>query len=318
MPPPGDVTGLGEVLATQDEDGGNMQYVGMVNMRELLARIEARRGELQARLRELVEVESPSDSAESVNRAGALVETWVVALGGRAMRHAEAGFGNVLELRFGAGDGGGVLLLGHLDTVWPTGTLATMPWREADGKIYGPGVLDMKAGVVMALQAIGSLQAPGKLQRPVTLLLNPDEEVGSPVSRKHTERLAREAEAVFVLEPAQGLAYKTARKGVGHFELQVQGVSAHAGVGLRKGALRRAGDGWPGAAGVFVDGPCPRQDGERGRHPWWDTIERDRRGVPVGDRCARDHDGGRGRGGALVRRSACFGRGVQVGGQWWH
>ena len=94
------------------------------------------------------------------------------------------------------------------------GTLAAMPWREIEGKLWGPGVLDMKAGVVMALEAIAAVgRREGGLPRAVTLLLNPDEEVGSPVSRPHTERLAREVDEVFVLEPAQGLAYKTARKG---------------------------------------------------------------------------------------------------------
>jgi glutamate carboxypeptidase len=126
---------------------------------------------------------------------------------------------------------GRVLLLGHLDTVWPAGTLATMPWREAEGKLFGPGVLDMKAGVVMALEAVAAM---GEV-RPVTLLLNSEEEVGSPVSRAITERLAQQCVAVLVLEPAQGLAYKTARKGVGDFRLHVQGVAAHAGVDFQSG-----------------------------------------------------------------------------------
>ena len=130
-------------------------------------------------------------------------------------------------------------VLGHLDTVYPMGTLATMPWREVESedgiRLMGPGVVDMKAGVVMALEAIAALRELNALNRPVTLLLNPDEEVGSEVSRPHTERLARESEAVFVLEPAQGLAYKTARKGVGHFELMVDGVAAHAGVDFASG-----------------------------------------------------------------------------------
>src|ERR1700743_2412348 len=100
------------------------------------------------------------------------------------------------------------------------GTLATMPWREGkaeDGvRLMGPGVVDMKAGVVMALEAVAALRELNALNRPVTLLLNPDEEVGSEISRPHTERLARESEGVFVLEPARGLAYKSARQSVGH------------------------------------------------------------------------------------------------------
>jgi glutamate carboxypeptidase len=114
------------------------------------------------------------------------------------------------------------------------GTLGKMPWRVAEGCYWGPGVLDMKAGVVMALAALNILREL-KLARPATLLLNSDEEVWSPVSRKITERLALESAAVLVLEPAQGLAYKTARKGVGHYHVQVTGVGAHSGVDFERG-----------------------------------------------------------------------------------
>jgi len=114
------------------------------------------------------------------------------------------------------------------------GTLAKMPWREAEGRFWGPGVLDMKAGVVMALAALNTLHEL-KLDRPATLLLNSEEEVGSPISRGITERLALQSAAVFVLEPAQGLAYKTARKGVGHYNVQVTGVGAHSGVDFERG-----------------------------------------------------------------------------------
>jgi glutamate carboxypeptidase len=114
------------------------------------------------------------------------------------------------------------------------GTLKKMPWREAEGRFWGPGVLDMKAGVVMALEAVGALRKLDK-ERPVTLLLVSEEEVGSPVSRAVTERLAAECAAVLVLEPAQGLAYKTARKGVGNFGLKVVGVGSHSGVDFESG-----------------------------------------------------------------------------------
>ena len=210
-------------------------------MRELVEQVQGSEARLVARLRELVEVESPSEDKAAVDRAGAVVAGWVAEMGGVVKRHKQKEFGDVLELRFGAGRSrrGRVLLLGHLDTVWPMGTLAKMPWREAEGndgigRIWGPGVVDMKAGVVMALEAIAAAQAVGS-QRPVTLLLVSEEEVGSPVSRAITEKVARECEAVFVLEPAQGLAYKTARKGVGHFELRVEGVASHAGVDYGSG-----------------------------------------------------------------------------------
>ncbi|MEO8736669.1 MAG: M20/M25/M40 family metallo-hydrolase, partial [Edaphobacter sp.] len=99
---------------------------------------------------------------------------------------------------------------------------------------WGPGGFDMKAGVVMALAAVSILKEL-KIARPITLLLNSDEEVGSPVSRQITEKLALESSAVFVLEPAQGLAYKTARKGVGQYNVQVTGISAHSGVDFERG-----------------------------------------------------------------------------------
>jgi len=198
--------------------------------------VEAGEQRLLRRLRELVEVESPSEDKAAVDRAGALVGGWVEELGGKVKRHRQKKFGDVLELRFGPAKSkrGRVLLLGHMDTVWPMGTLAKMPWREAEGKIFGPGVVDMKAGVVMALEALAAANALG-VARPVTLLLNSDEEVGSTVSRPITEKIAQECSAVFVLEPAQGLAYKTARKGIGNYTLKVQGVAAHSGVDFERG-----------------------------------------------------------------------------------
>jgi glutamate carboxypeptidase len=204
-----------------------------MQMAEALLSSQANQGRLQARLRELVEIESPSEDKAGVDRAGELVVRWATELGATVKRHRQRAFGDVLELGFGPtrSKRGRVLLLGHLDTVWPIGTLAKMPWREVDGKLFGPGVLDMKAGVVLALEAIAALGEA----RPVTLLLNSEEEVGSPVSRAITEKLAQQCVAVLVLEPAQGLAYKTARKGVGDFRLHVQGVAAHAGVDFQSG-----------------------------------------------------------------------------------
>ena len=189
-----------------------------------------------SRLRKLVEIESPSDNKAAVDSAVALVAGWAQQLGGRAKLHRQREFGDILELRFGPTRSSRkpILLLGHLDTVWPLGTLKSMPWREDATRIYGPGVLDMKAGVVMALTAIRALKETG-IKRPITLLLNSDEEVGSPVSRPITERLAQASEAVLVLEPAQGLACKTARKGVGDYRLEVTGVASHSGVDFERG-----------------------------------------------------------------------------------
>jgi glutamate carboxypeptidase len=159
-------------------------------------------------------------------------------LGGRIKLHRRHEFGNVLEARFGPKTKSAkpTLLLGHLDTVWPLGTLKTMPCRVSDGRLWGPGALDMKAGVAMAFTAIEMLSEADLLDREIILLLTGDEEVGSPASRPITERLASGCDAVYVLEPAQGLAYKTARKGTGNWRIEVTGLAAHAGVDFEKGA----------------------------------------------------------------------------------
>ncbi|HEU4636237.1 MAG TPA: M20 family metallopeptidase [Edaphobacter sp.] len=186
-------------------------------------------------LEQLVRVESPSEDPAAVNAAQELAAGWAASLGGKIKRYPQKKFGDVYELRFGGSRRQKpVLLLGHLDTVWPHGTLKSMPWVNKDGKLSGPGVLDMKAGVMMALTAV-SVLTELNLLRPVTILLVSEEEIGSPISRPITERIARDSSAVFVLEPAQGLAYKTARKGVGHYELHVTGVGAHSGVDFESG-----------------------------------------------------------------------------------
>ena len=211
-----------------------------VPMRALLAGARRKETELVVRVRRLVEAESPSDDKAAVDACVALAATECRTLSGRVKLHRQRAFGDVLEARFGprskAGAEKSVLLLGHLDTVWPLGTLKTMPCRVRDGRLWGPGTLDMKAGVAMALTAVEMLTEAQLLEREVVLLLNSEEEVGSPVSRPITERLARECAAVYVLEPAQGLAYKTARKGTGNWRIDVKGVAAHAGVDFAKGA----------------------------------------------------------------------------------
>ncbi len=207
-------------------------------MKLLVAAVAANEPRMRARIRELVEVESPSDDKAAVDRAGALTETWIKQHQGCLKTHKSALYGDVLEAQFGpvrSRSRGRILLLTHVDTVWPVGTLSKMPWRTSDGKLYGPGVLDMKAGIVMAIEALAALQDLGVPLPPVTLLLNSDEEIGSPISRAITERIARRCSAVFVMEPAQGMAFKTARKGVGHFTLHVQGISSHAGVDFENG-----------------------------------------------------------------------------------
>ncbi|MGA7522096.1 MAG: M20 family metallopeptidase [Acidobacteriaceae bacterium] len=190
-------------------------------------------------LKRLVEIESPSDDKAAVDRAGEPIAEWAKALGGRVRVHPFPLHGNSLEIRFGSARSRNapLMLLGHLDTVWAKGTLQQMPWRVLDDRICGPGVLDMKAGVTMMLTAIAILRECSAEPCPVVILLHGDEEIGSPASRSLTESTALTCRAVYVLEPAQGTAgaYKTARKGVGHYRITVRGVGAHSGVDFTAG-----------------------------------------------------------------------------------
>jgi glutamate carboxypeptidase len=206
---------------------------------ERLHYFEERRDALVQTIREFVEIESPSDNKEAADRMGAFLAGIFEPLGGRAQFHRTNEFADNLQIDFpGRESAKPVLLLGHFDTVYPLGTLANMPCKIADGRLHGPGVLDMKSGIALMLFAIKALQAwHGTLPRPVTVFLVSDEEVGSSSSRKVTEALARQSAAVLVLEPAAGLrgAVKTARKGVGDYTLTVKGVAAHAGLDPGKG-----------------------------------------------------------------------------------
>ena len=177
-------------------------------------------------LRRWVEIETPSGEPERVRALAALVASEFERVGSQAHLHPAA-----LELEFGGG--GGLLLLGHLDTVYPLGTLARTPWRGEGDRVYAPGIFDMKGGVAAALFALRDL----KPVPPLRLLLNFDEEIGSPGSRALIEERARGARAALVLEPAAaGGALKTARKGIARYTLRAHGVPAHSGVDFEKGA----------------------------------------------------------------------------------
>jgi glutamate carboxypeptidase len=206
---------------------------------ERLRHFEAQNNALVETIREFVEMESPSDDKPATDRIGMFLGEKFEAVGGKARIHRAEDFGDNLQIDFpGRDNTKPVLLLGHFDTVYPLGTLAKMPCRIADGKLYGPGVLDMKSGIALMLFAIQALQSwHGILPRPVTVFLVSDEEVGSSSSRQTTEALAKKSAAVLVLEPAAGIkgAVKTARKGVGDYTLTVTGVAAHAGLDPSKG-----------------------------------------------------------------------------------
>src|SRR5712671_2812970 len=205
-----------------------------------LAYFTERRDAIVATIRALVEIESPSESKPAVDRLAELIAAKFAAVGGSVRFHRAPTYGNHLQVNFaGRGQGKPVLLLGHYDTVYPMGTLASMPCRVANGKLTGPGVLDMKSGIGLMLHALAALiDWHGELPRPVTVLLVSDEEVGSDSSREITESLAKRSAAVLVLEPSYGPrgAVKTARKGVGEYEVKVTGKAAHAGLDFQKGA----------------------------------------------------------------------------------
>jgi glutamate carboxypeptidase len=187
-------------------------------------------------LKLLVETESPSQEKPAVDRVGALVAEEARKLGAQVEIIPNKETGDHILARFqtsseafGLQPSAPILLLCHMDTVFPLGTTRKFSYREADGKIFGPGTLDMKAGIVIALAAIEEAQKTG-LNRPVNLLCTSDEEIGSHTSREYIERLAKESVLVLVLEG--GLvdgSLKTWRKGVGEFRVKTRGRAAHAG-----------------------------------------------------------------------------------------
>jgi glutamate carboxypeptidase len=193
---------------------------------------DARR--LLADLEALVRLESPSDDAGRVSAVALWVCDRLRERGVDAERLPCPPRGDALLARIGD-TAGGTLLLGHLDTVWPAGTLAARPWRVEGGRASGPGAFDMKAGIAVAMAVLVAL-AEGPSPPPVTLLLVPDEETGSRHSRELTVRVARRHRQVLVLEPSLGGAAKVARKGCGVFRVRFQGRAAHAGLEPERGA----------------------------------------------------------------------------------
>jgi glutamate carboxypeptidase len=200
----------------------------------LLEFCRATEKELLSCLKKAVEIESPTGSKPGVDRMARFCAAQFRALGGRVklLRHPTAGAAVTAEFWSRLRPARPVLVLGHLDTVWDAGTLKVMPFRVRAGRAYGPGVFDMKSGIVCGLWAIRALQACGVTpRRPVRVFLNSDEETASVAFRRELLAEAKRAGAVLVLEPAAaGGALKTARKGVGEFRVTVHGRSAHAGI----------------------------------------------------------------------------------------
>ena len=180
-------------------------------------------------LREMTMIESPTSDKAANDRVLKLVRGRFEALGATIEIDAQTEFGDHLVARW-PGDGKPGLVIGHIDTVWPIGTLVNMPYREEDGNIYGPGVLDMKAGISATITALDMLQDSGNWpDRALTVLVNSDEEVGSPSSRPLVETEAVKSAYTIVMEPGIGDSLKTARKGLGEFRLHIKGRASHAG-----------------------------------------------------------------------------------------
>ena len=208
----------------------------------LLRYARQKEGEIVALIREFVECESPSDNPASINRFTDLMAERVKDMARVRTYSGGNTWGKHIRCEFalpGARKQGQILALGHSDTVWPLGTLAALPFRQSKGRLWGPGVFDMKGGLaffIFAMRALWELEVP--VARKVILQVNSDEEIGSPSSRALTEDAARKSAAVLVLEPGTGLdgKLKTARKGVGDYKITVRGRSAHAGVDFSNGA----------------------------------------------------------------------------------
>lgn len=210
-------------------------------MHPFLRYATSKQSDVIALIQEMAECESPSHSPAEVDQFVDLLVERTRDIATAATVRAE-GFGRHLKLDFklpGSKKKGRFLALGHSDTVWPLGTLQTMPVRQAEGRLWGPGVLDMKAGLgffLFAMRAFIELDRP--VERAVGMLVVSDEEVGSKTSRGLTEAEARGSDCVLVLEPGTGLTgkLKTARKGVGSYTVSVKGRAAHAGVDFGNGA----------------------------------------------------------------------------------
>ena len=185
----------------------------------------------------LVALESPTTDKAAVDRCGAALAVRLEAIGGRVSRLTRTDRGDHLLAEFGCG-ASQILLLGHFDTVWPVGQLDRMPLTRSGGRLHGPGVFDMKAGIAIAMLATRALlETEAKANHRIVMLWTTDEEVGSESSRTAIEEEARRSRAVLVLEPSlPGGAVKTSRKGCGSYQLTVRGVAAHAGIEPQKGA----------------------------------------------------------------------------------
>ncbi len=205
----------------------------------LVDAVRPRRDALLALVGEIVRRESPSTDKAAVDALGRFIRERLEETGTPVEVYPQEAYGDLMVATIPAEgrEGDPLLVMTHIDTVWPLGTLERLPFRVEDGIARGPGIYDMKASVAMMLEALRLLREQGLPQREVRWLITTEEEVGSPVSRPLIESLARQAAYVLCLEPPvppQG-ALKTSRKGVGDFVMRIRGRAAHAGADPEKG-----------------------------------------------------------------------------------
>lgn len=211
-----------------------------MDSRTILSYMREREGEIIALIRTFVEIESPTCDKAAVDRMGTAVADAAEDIA-RVTRLEQSEHGDHLRIEFDTPSkaDGQVLGLGHIDTVWNVGTLQRMPWKQADGRLWGPGVFDMKAGVAYLIFAARALRELGlEARRRFVVQLNSDEEIGSPSSTSQVRKEAAQSAAVLVAEPSAGLEgnLKTSRKGGATFKVSVEGVATHAGLDFAAGA----------------------------------------------------------------------------------
>ena len=210
-------------------------------MSQLLDYLQAHSEAMTEALRELVMLESPSHEREAVNTVADYLAHAFGDLGADVARIPQAAFGDHLRVSWGTGPRQ-ILLMGHMDTVWSLGEIEERPFkvtrdrRTGLAKATGPGIFDMKGGLVVGLYAVKALRNLGLAPtHRLVFLFNSDEECGSPTSRRHIEEEARRSDFALVLEPSREDALITWRKGVGRFELEIHGLASHAGAAHERG-----------------------------------------------------------------------------------
>ena len=208
-----------------------------LDMNDLLPHLQQQLPEALSFLEQMVSMESPSPDKLLVDLFARFTGSKFQEAGGEVDYVPASGFGDHLRVRFTSKSKDRILLLGHTDTVWPAGEIQKRPFRIDGGRALGPGVFDMKAGILLMWMAVGALKRiRGGFSKSVSILLTSDEEIGSNSSRALIESEASQCQAVFVLEPSlPGGVLKTARKGVGRFTVKAIGKAAHAGIDPAKG-----------------------------------------------------------------------------------